>query len=110
MNDTLATHDDTVDVVAWIVVPLILGLLIYATLALFTWPYARARVSPWLLILCILIPPLFPFLLVFVLFTVCFPPVVAVPSDVIVPSQVYVVETRGRVRAPQQGRRGGSSV
>lgn len=106
MNDTMhaETHDES-DVVAWIVVPVLLGVLIYATLALFVWPYARPVVSPWLLVLCILLPPLFPFLLVFVLFSLCFvPPVVVSTRD------VYVVETRGRVRpaAPprvQGGRR-----
>ena len=121
LNGTSAnTHEDTL---AWIVVPLILGLLIYMTLALFVWPYARPVVSPWLLSLCILFPPLFPFLLFFVLFTLCFPPVIVTtpPSEVRVvqrqgSSEVYVVERQGRIRAPvQQGtvpsrRMGGSSV
>ena len=118
-NGTFATHDET-DALAWIIVPVILGSLIYMTLALFVWPYARHVVSPWLFILCLLFPPLFPFLLFFVLFTLCFPPVIVVstPSQVRVVErqEVYVIERQGRVRAPaQQGtvpprRTGGSSV
>ena len=118
-NGTIATHDET-DAFAWVIVPVILGLLIYMTLALFVWPYARPVVSPWLLLFCILFPPFFPFLLFFVLFTLCFPPVIVAsgPSEVRVVErqEVYVVERQGRVRAPaQQGtvpsrRMGGSSV
>lgn len=121
-NDTLVayaeeTHDET-NVVAWIVVPVILGSLVYMTLALFIWPYARPIVSPWILILCIIFPPLFPFLLFFVFFALCTAPVIAVPSTVTVqasPQEVYIVETRGRVRAPARGtvpprRMGGTSV
>jgi len=108
MNDTTVPHAETHDepnVVAWIVVPVLLGVLIYATLALFVWPYARPVVSPWLLVLCILIPPLFPFLLVFLMFSLCFPQVIVSSTR-----DVYVVETRGRARvaAPprvQGGRR-----
>ena len=119
MNGTIATHDET-NAFAWIIVPIILGTLIYMTLALFVWPYARPVVSPWLLILCILVPPFFPFLLFFVLFTLCFPAVIVAtpPSQVrvIERQEVYVIERQGRVRAPaQQGtvpprRTGGSSV
>lgn len=118
-NGTIATYDET-DALAWVIVPIILGLLIYMTLALFVWPYARPVVSPWLLILCILFPPFFPFLLFFVLFTLCFPPVIVASGPnqvrVVERQEVYVVERQGRVRAPvQQGtvpprRTGGNSV
>ena len=69
-NTTISLHNDDDDIVAWIVVPVILGTLFYMTVALFVWPYARPIVTPWLLILCILLPPLFPFLLFFIVFSV----------------------------------------
>ena len=115
LNNTFVTANthETTDTLAWIVVPIILGVLIYMTLALFVWPYARPVVSPWLLILCILFPPFFPFLLFFILVTICFPPVIVTSR----PAEVYIVETQGRVRAPAprpvvvpMRRMGGTSV
>ena len=91
VNDT-HSDDASDDDLAWILVPAILGLLLYLTLVLFTWPYTRRGVGWWVLLLCILIPPLFPFLLLFVFLPLCYVPVV--PGR----QEVYVVQPqRGRV-------------
>lgn len=87
MNDTATT--DNVDV-AWIVVPTILATLLYMTLVLFLWPYARPVVSIWIIVWCIVFPPFFPILTLFVIATLCYP----------VQNTVIVVQNRGRVVAP----------
>ena len=104
MNETLHEHED--NVLAWIVVPAILGTLLYMTTALAVWPYARPVVTPWVIVLCIIFPPLFPFLLIVLLYTLClFPPVVSRP-------EIVVVQTRGYPRAVVRERSvmGGSGV
>jgi hypothetical protein len=76
----------------WVVVPLFLGLLAYSSLVLMTWPYARPVFPLWLLVFAILVPPFFPFLWFYLLFTACW---LAAPPQ----SQVVVViDPRGRVR------------
>ena len=90
-NATTALHDHD-DAVAWIVVPVILGFLVYMTMALFIWPYARPMVSPLVILLCIFFPPLFPFLLFFILFSLCSFPRPPVANEII------IVEGRGRPR------------
>ena len=71
------------DVVAFIVIPIFFGILVYATLSMFVWPYARPLLPLWLIVFAILLPPFFPFLLFYVLFVVLlFTPV----------EPVYVVE------------------
>lgn len=92
LSNVSALHDDDVDgAVAWIVVPVILGTLLYMTLALFVWPYARPNMSLTILLLCIFFPPFFPFLLFFLLFSV--------PYSTPAPVDVVIVETRGRPHA-----------
>lgn len=86
------THDDD-DELAWILVPVILGVLLYMTIVLFTWPYMRrGGVGLWILLLCIFVPPLFPFLLLFVFVPLCYAPAFVRRRE------VYVVQPqRGRV-------------
>lgn len=89
------TGDATTDPIGWIVVPVILGVLLYGLVALFVWPYARPVVPLSLLFLFIFFPPLFPFLFLFVLFTLCTPP----SAIVGVPTAVYVIPS-SRARPP----------
>ena len=105
-------------VVGWILAPIFLGVLLYMGLALMVWPYARPRLPFALLLLAILVPPLFPFLLVYLLVAVlCLPPVVLLPPPALAAAPppplavrtatIVVVEpdARGRVRAasPRRG-------
>ena len=88
--------DDEVNAyIAWIVVPTLLGVLLYASFALCMWPYARPLFPFWVLFLAILIPPVFPFFLVYLL---C---ILAATTPVARPPVVIVVEpsTRGRIQA-----------
>lgn len=63
------------ETIGWIVVPTIVGLSIYTGIALCAWPYARVLMPIWLFLLIFLIvPPFFPFLLFYVLLYSCFIP------------------------------------
>ena len=103
------TSDDAADPapLGWIMVPLFLSLLFYVAIVLFTWPYARPLVPLALLWLALLVPPLFPFLLFYVLFSLwCIAPVMVVSqpvSFVATPSHTHVIAVvegsgRGRLR------------
>lgn len=79
------------DVVAFIVIPIFFALLVYATLSMFVWPYARPLLPLWIILVAILVPPLFPLLLFYVLFmALLFTPVGTEP--------VYVVERPATAR------------
>lgn len=100
---TTATHD--LEDGSWIIVPIVLGLLIYMSLALFVWPYARPVFSIWVIFFCLLFPPAFFFLSTYIVFLVCFgslsraaPPAEARVIVVDRVADVSVVEQRGRVR------------
>ena len=70
MNSTAAEEDDTI-YWGWIFLPIFISILFYSSLVLFTWPYARPVLPIWLLLLAIFFPPLFPFVLLYLLFLVC---------------------------------------
>ena len=95
-----ATHDGTMDA-SWMLVPILLSFLIYASVALVVWPYARPVISVWLLIASLFFPPLFFVVALYVAAQLC----VIGPSEVVVvdPSHVVVatpvVVRQGRVRA-----------
>lgn len=85
----LASENDDVQVpIVWIVLPIILGFMLYSSFVCMVWPYARVSPLPfWLLFLAILVPPLFPFLLLYLLFVFwifAYPTVVAVPVRTVV--------------------------
>ena len=52
----------------WILVPTLLGGALYASAAMCVWPRARPLLPLWLLLPAILLPPLFPLLLFYLLF------------------------------------------
>ena len=84
--------------IVWIVVPTVLGVLFYASLALCMWPYARPVLPFYLLLFGILFPPLFPFLFFYVLFAI-----VLFPRPAYLPERSVVVivdeSARGRTAA-----------
>lgn len=95
---------ETDAIVGLIVVPAFLGLVLYMSVALFVWPIARPLVPLTILLLFLFLPPLFPFLVLYLLFVSCSfglrrPDVVR---------EVVVVEpsTRGRVRPVVTSRSG----
>lgn len=101
-NATSASHET--DDVSWIIVPVVLSLLIYMSIALFVWPYARPVFSLWVLLFCLLFPPAFFFLATYVLILLCFGTLAAPEPSVIVvhrTSAVPIVERQGRVRAAE---------
>ena len=80
-NATSFAHTDTHDmsIIVWFVLPLLLGISFYSTLVAFAWPYARLWLSPWLLVVVILFPPFFPFLLLALVVLLCTRPLPLVP-------------------------------
>ena len=84
--------------VVWIVVPAVLGVLLYSSLALCMWPYARPVLPFYLLLFGILFPPFFPFLFFYVLFAI-----ILFPRPAYVPERNVVVivdeSARGRTMA-----------
>ena len=79
----IASENDNAQVpIVWIVLPIVLGFMLYSSFVCMVWPYARVSPLPfWFLLLAILVPPLFPFLLLYLLFVfwILAYPVVAVP-------------------------------
>lgn len=61
-------------VLYWVLIPTWIGLLLYSALALSVYPYARPLLPFWLLLIAILVPPLFPFLLMYLAVALCFLP------------------------------------
>ena len=51
--------------VGWILLPALMTLFAYASVALCVWPYARVRLPVHILILILLFPPALPFLLIY---------------------------------------------
>ena len=101
-NTTTTTHE--MDDASWIIVPIVLSILIYMSIALFVWPYARPVFSLWVLLFCLLFPPAFFFLATYVLVLFCFGTLVAPEPSVIVVQRaptVPIVERQGRVRAAE---------
>ena len=94
------TTGSTDSVGTWVVVPVFFGVLLYCAFALASWPYARRVIPLWVIVLCIFVPPFFPFLLFYLLLLALAPlapPVVVVEAP-----------TRGRIvptRAPARGAR-----
>ena len=100
MNVTNTTEE--VDA-SWIIVPIVLSILIYMSIALFVWSYARPVFSLWILLFCLLFPPAFFVLSTYILVLFCFGTLaVAEPTVVVVDrpatTAVPVVERQGRVR------------
>ena len=100
MNNTTPTSHE-MDDASWIIVPIVLSILIYMSIALFVWPFARPVFSLWILLFCLLFPPAFFFLVTYVLVLFCFGMLVTPEPPVIVVRRaptVSVVERQGRVR------------
>lgn len=98
------------DDVSWIVVPIIIGVLIYTSTALFVWPYARPVFSIWILLFSLLFPPAFFVVSTYIFVMFCVdapePTVIVVGRRRDAPVGVTVVGSRGRVRtvfAPRGG-------
>lgn len=101
-NTTTTTHE--MDDASWIIVPVVLSILIYMSIVLFVWPYARPVFSLWILLFCLLFPPAFFFLATYILILFCFGTLAAPEPSVIVVQRaptVPVVERQGRVRAAE---------
>lgn len=107
MNSTLAADDDEAHVVGWIVLPVLVGSMLYFALSLMVWPYARPMFPFWILFALLLFPPFFPFVVLYLLYFYCLVgPLVPIATPVIVTAQpargsIIVVDsgTRGRPRA-----------
>lgn len=103
MNNTTSTHE--VDDASWIIVPIVLSLLIYMSIALFVWPYARPVFSLWILLFCLVFPPAFFVVATYICILLCFGTLAAPAPSVIVvqraPSTVPIVERHGRVRTAE---------
>jgi hypothetical protein len=101
-NTTTATHE--IDDASWVIVPIVLSILIYMSIALFVWPYARPVFSLWVLFFCILFPPAFFFLATYIFILFCFGTLAAPEASVIVVQRTpttAIVERQGRVRAAE---------
>ena len=79
-------HDDEyVDFMWWVFFPALFGTFLYVCTVVAAWPYARAHSPLWLIVIAILVPPILPFLLAYVLLLACLAPPRA-PELEIVPS------------------------
>ena len=110
-------NDDSQIPVGWIVLPIILGFMLYSSFVCMAWPYARVSPLPfWLLFLAILVPPLFPFLLLYLFFVFwifAYPTVsvVAVPVRTVArPAARPVIATSTKPLRVDPTIRGGSRV
>jgi len=127
MSDNATSHapSSTETTVGWVIVPLFLSVIVYMALSLMVWPYARPLMPLTVLLLGLLVPPLFPFLLAYVLVALlCLaPPALTEPAAApTVPHDLAAVRTativivepdaRGRVRAasPRRGPAGGGGM
>jgi len=102
MNSTTTTHE--IEDASWVIVPIVLSILIYMSIALFVWPYARPVFSLWVLLFCILFPPAFFFLITYVFILFCFGVLAAPEPSVIVVQRVptvTIIERQGRVSAAE---------
>lgn len=92
---------------SWIVVPVVLSVLIYASFALFLFPYARPIFSLWIIVFAILFPPMLFILSIYLLALACVAtPAVPVETVVVVRDRtpVPIVERQGRVRVASRNR------
>ena len=86
-----------------ILVPVVVGVLLYGALALSTWPYARGVLPLWLLIIGLLLPPsFFPLLFYVLIVWIFFTPIASsvAPAEVSEPplrGVIVVNPARGRV-------------
>lgn len=105
-NKTLP-DDMSEQAILWISIPILLASLFYCSVVLMTWPYARPRLPLWILLLCILFPPFFPFLGFYLLFAFFLytPAVFAGPREVI----IVEASNRGRVTSAPVVRRARSA-
>lgn len=102
MSNTTTTHE--IDDASWIIVPIILSILIYMSIVLFVWPYARPVFSLWILLFCLIFPPAFFVIVTYVFILFCFGTLAAPAPSVIVvqrASTVPIVERNGRVRSAE---------
>ena len=76
---------DEVNLLFWLTIPAFFLCLLYSLLSATAWPYARPAVPLCVFIVCILVPPLLPFLL---LYALCAPRPVIVVSPPSEPSAV----------------------
>jgi hypothetical protein len=84
---------------SWIVVPVVLSLLIYASFALFLFPYARPIFSLWIIVFAVFFPPMLFVLSIYLLALACVAtPPAPVETVVVVRDPVPIVERQGRVR------------
>tara|TARA_B110001452_G_scaffold123280_1_gene102226 strand:- start:146 stop:487 length:342 start_codon:yes stop_codon:yes gene_type:complete len=99
-NTTVATHD--MNDASWVIVPIVLSALIYMSITLFVWPYARPMFSLWVLLFCLFFPPAFFFLATYVLILFFFGTLTTPEQPVVVVQRAsnapVVVERQGRVR------------
>lgn len=102
MNNTTTTHE--IDDASWIIVPIVLSILIYMSIALFVWPYARPVFSLWVLLFCLVFPPALFLIVTYVCILFCFGTLAdPVPTVIVVQRApaVPIVERQGRVRAAE---------
>ena len=91
MENVTSSELHTERVVTWVLVPVLFSLLLYLTLSMFVWPYARPVVPLWVLLLVLFFPPFLPLLVVYVLLLVAErrPPLPPPPP---VHARIYVVD------------------
>lgn len=101
-------HSATTLALGWIILPVVVGIMLYGAVVLMVWPYARITAIPfWLILLAILIPPFFPFLLFYLFFffwIFVYPPVTYVTTEM--PTSA----TPRAIIVPRESIRGGSRV
>ena len=98
-SGTLSYHNSEDNImVEWYLFPLLIGGIFYFAICLATWPYAKSILPLWIFLLFFLFPPLFPFLLLYLLFATW---VVMEPASVRRADVVIVqASTRGRTLPP----------
>ena len=79
----------------WIVVPAVVAILLYMSLALCTWPYARPRFPFWIVFIALFFPPVFLFLCLYML---------ATATIYVTPARTAVVEVVPAIGASARGR------
>lgn len=104
MQNTTATNDDAAVAVVAIVS---FGALVYVTLILLVWSHARRALPLYALVLALLLPPLFPFLLLYLVFFTFDPFYLYAPRTIVV--QTTAPSSVGRTKHVPQ-RAGGTHV
>ena len=75
---------------SWVFAPI---LLVYTSLSLILYPYARPLLPVWIILFAVILPPLFPFLLFYVLFFMLVAPTATVVPERASPQKMYIVQT-----------------